>query len=241
MKCSCLQGIDKWYIIGGGIFLLALIIGAAVAIPLSLKGGGDDKTDAVDTPIAAPSISPSPTLPNGQVAVDPITFFAVILDGKVDNNNSTNTNITEESLEVDFSAAFDILAPQVLLNATDDEASNNNDTNNNNTTTTTTSQDQNQDQNQTIVVAEENILLNATDDEANNNNNTTATATATATATTSRDQNQDQNQPIVAAEEKLNVRRLRGRRRQERGLTPRNLIATSVKTPVPVDVVEIGE
>lgn len=99
--CSgLLEGNFKWYLLGAIILL-------CIAVVLAVVLGKEDKVDTTKSPTAAPLISSPPTLPQGQV-MEKIGFFALIPNGKEDE-------ITKEDLELEFSAAFDILAPQLLL------------------------------------------------------------------------------------------------------------------------------
>jgi len=105
-----LQGNFKWYLL---VIIILLGVGVALAVVLP-KDGKDDTTNdtLVDMPpTATPSVSSSPTLPPGQV-MEAVTFFSLI-------PNANEDDITEEELEIEFSAAFDVLALQVLLNATE--------------------------------------------------------------------------------------------------------------------------
>jgi hypothetical protein len=141
LDCSdVFQGKFKWYIIGG---IIVICIGVILAIALPKNGKDNSATNdtwLVDsmTPTASPLIpsTSTPTLPPGQV-MDAIMFFVLIPNGKEDS-------ITEEELEIEFSAAFDILAPQVLLNTTE--------LNNENKTNSRVIQE-----NQTLVVTEKKV------------------------------------------------------------------------------------
>jgi hypothetical protein len=119
LDCSeVFQGKFKWYIIGGIILIFIGII-IAIALPKNGKDGMDDSTTEKPWVVNSmpPTVSPvilstqMPTLPPGQM-MDAVTFFVLIPNGKLDS-------ITEEELEMEFSAAFDILAPQVLFNSTE--------------------------------------------------------------------------------------------------------------------------
>jgi len=123
LDCSeVFRGKFKWYIIGGIIVIFIGII-LAIALPKNGNDGNDDsatkkpwvvsRMPPTATPVipSTPTPTPMPSLPPGQM-MDVIIFFVLIPNGKVDS-------ITEEELEIEFSAAFDILAPQVLFNTTE--------------------------------------------------------------------------------------------------------------------------
>jgi len=99
------------YVIGGLIFLLVLInIALAIALPLKIKNN-KPIGNWVYHPTSAPTSmlsTFSPTLPPGQVAVDPIEFFAVIGDEA--------DNIPVETLQEDFSKALELLTTKILNN-----------------------------------------------------------------------------------------------------------------------------
>ena len=136
LESEILKGKYKWYIIGGCIFFVLLVvvgISMKFVLPSNKDNTEDDQQQQSTVPAVttAPTTAPlaatlSPTLPEGQVG-QPITFLAYVVDGK-------ENNVTVESLEDELSGAFDVLAPQVLTNLTVAEADNNNSSNNNNNT-----------------------------------------------------------------------------------------------------------
>ena len=138
-----LQGNFKWYILGA-FFVIVLIAILGGTLSKKNKDKNIDKNVAIGpqpirsidmAPSATPTISSSPTLPPGQV-IESITFFVLIPNGK-------DNGITEEEIEIEFLAAFDVLAPQVLFNTTQ--------INNSRNTTSGT------EENQTVVASEEKV------------------------------------------------------------------------------------
>lgn len=116
-----LEGNFKWYILGA----LVLIILVAILGGTLGKKGKTKNTTIVDTqptqqiPELVPTAAPTtfaPTLPPGQL-LESITFYVMIPNGKEDG-------MTEEELEKELSTTLDVLAPQVLLNSTNETEEN---------------------------------------------------------------------------------------------------------------------
>uniref|UniRef100_A0A7R9ZUD1 ShKT domain-containing protein n=1 Tax=Pseudo-nitzschia arenysensis TaxID=697910 RepID=A0A7R9ZUD1_9STRA len=119
-----LEGNFKWYILGAIVLIiLVAILGGTLG-----KKGDKGKTKNIivaDTqptqqtielfPTAAPTTF-APTLPPGQL-LESITFYVMIPNGKEDG-------MTEEDLETELLTALDVLAPQVLLNTTNESEAN---------------------------------------------------------------------------------------------------------------------
>ena len=123
-----MQGNFKWYIVGGVVLIILIIIlGSTIPKkdkkPKNVIVASKQPTQVIPSdifPSAAPTISSAPTLPEGQL-LESITFYVMIPNGKEDG-------MTEENLEKELLIAFGFLAPQILLNTTDTNQTETNDT-----------------------------------------------------------------------------------------------------------------